>query len=89
MPNNLEEFQWKEVHESDEIKVLKFTGKPSISIDPSELKNSYNYSKVIFPSEVLETISMEINRYAEQVFDFRPEENGKRKHSPEWKKNNT
>ena len=49
------------------------------------MQNAYDYFKIIFPNEVLEMISTETNRYAEQVFDLRPEENGKRKHSPDWK----
>ena len=38
---------------------------------------------MIFSDEVLSLIS---NRYAEQVLDLRPEDSGKRKHSPEWTK---
>ena len=34
---------------------------------------------------MLQIISTETNRYAEQILELRLNVNGKRKHSPEWK----
>ena len=49
------------------------------------MESDYDFFKILFSNEILQIISTETNRYAEQILKLRPDENGKRKHSPEWK----
>ena len=85
IPQKRENFEWKEPEVGDEIKVLKYTGNPGLTIDATGLESDYDFFKILFSNEILQIISTETNRYAEQILELRPDENGKRKHSPEWK----
>lgn len=81
-----DEFEWKSPKESDKAFIAPFTGNVGVKSNIVGLQSAYESFKGLFTNEILDLITIETNRYAEQVLELRPEESGKRKHSPEWTK---
>ena len=84
IPERIEGFEWNEPQDSHKASILVFTGNTGLNPNIQGLENAYEYFKLLFTNEIVELICLETNRYAEQVLELRPEDSGKRKHSPEW-----
>ncbi|PRD18015.1 UNVERIFIED_CONTAM: PiggyBac transposable element-derived protein 4 [Trichonephila clavipes] len=81
-------FSWKEVEDSEVIKVLPLSSKVGLKVDASNFKSENDFFKLMLTDEILAVLVEETNRYAFTVLNLHEETSDKRKHASSWKPTN-
>lgn len=80
----LPDFNWRHPGSSDTPFVYPFLGKTGKKFPEEKFQSAIDYFKLFFSEKLLQIVSDETNRYAEQFFELRPVLSSKKSHSTEW-----